>query len=111
MKIYLKKQHILKRFGHGLIQPFTFRLKNSFKPIPEGDLLLRDSFFAPQRYYYEGGMDPLIRGVYGMPAKLKMPREIMNSELTEKLFHITRVISQDLSALNIQVIKLRIIYF
>jgi hypothetical protein len=41
-----------------------------------------------------------------MPAKLKMPREIMNSELTEKLFHITRTISQDLAAINIQVTKI-----
>lgn len=47
-------------------------------------------------------MDPLLRGIFGRPAKLKLPREIMNSELTEHLFHITRVISQDLSALNIQ---------
>jgi peroxidase len=86
-----------------LIQPFTFRLNETFQPIPEGNLLLRDSFFAPQRYFYEGGMDPLIRGLYGVAAKLKMPDEIMNSELTEKLFHITRHISQDLAALNIQV--------
>jgi peroxidase len=86
-----------------LIQPFTFRRNASFQPIPEGDLLLRDSFFAPQRYYHEGGMDPLLRGIYGMPAKLKLPREIMNEELTERLFHIVRHVSQDLSALNIQV--------
>lgn len=65
-------------------------------------MLLRDSFFAPQRYYYEGGMDPLIRGLYGAPAKLKMPKEIMNNELTERLFHIVRSVSQDLASLNIQ---------
>ncbi len=92
------------RFGHALIQPFTFRLNETLQPIPEGNLLLRDSFFAPHLYFYEGGPDPLIRGLFGTPAKLKMPREIMNSELTEKLFHITRTISQDLAALNIQVI-------
>jgi peroxidase len=90
------------RFGHGLIQPFTFRLNESFQPIPEGNLLLRDSFFAPQRYYYEGGMDPLLRGLFGMPAKLKTSKEIMNDELTERLFHIVRSVSQDLAALNIQ---------
>lgn len=44
-----------------------------------------------------------MRGLFGVPAKIKMPREIMNSELTEKLFHVTRIISQDLAALNIQV--------
>lgn len=86
-----------------MIQPFTFRLNETFQPIPEGNILLRDSFFAPQRYYFEGAMDPLLRGLYGVPAKLKMPREIMNSELTERLFHIVRFVSQDLAALNIQV--------
>lgn len=90
------------RFGHALIQPFTFRLNESFQTIPEGHLLLRDSFFAPHKYFYEGGMDPILRGLFATPAKLKMPREIMNSELTEKLFYITRSVSQDLAALNIQ---------
>lgn len=97
------------RFGHALIQPFSFRLNETFQTVREGHLLLRDSFFAPQRYYYGGGIDPLLRGLFGMPAKLKMPREVMNSELTEKLFHITRTISQDLAALNIQVSKFRLI--
>lgn len=85
-----------------MIQPFTFRLNETFQPIPEGNLLLRDSFFAPHRYFFEGGLDPLMRGLYGVPAKLKLPTEIMNSELTEKLFHISRHVSQDLAALNIQ---------
>ena len=97
------------RFGHALIQPFTFRLNETYQPIPEGHLLLRDSFFSPQRFYHEGGQDPLVRGVFGMPAKLKMPREIMNDELTEKLFHITRTISQDLAAINIQVEDLQLL--
>lgn len=52
-----------------------------------------------------------MRGLYGMPAKIKMPREIMNSELTEKLFHITRIISQDLAALNIQVKKMIFFFY
>ncbi|RMZ95290.1 peroxidasin, partial [Brachionus plicatilis] len=90
------------RFGHALIQPFTFRLNGSFQPIPEGNLLLRDSFFAPERYYHEGGIDPILRGLFGVAAKIKLPREIMNSELTEKLFHVSRTIALDLAALNIQ---------
>ena len=92
----------LKRFGHALVQPFTFRLNESFEPIPEGNLQLRDSFFAPHRYYFEGGLDPLIRGLFGVPAKIKTPRQIMNSELTEKLFHLLRHVAQDLASLNIQ---------
>ena len=47
-------------------------------------------------------MDPLIRGLFASPAKLKTSKEIMNNELTEKLFHIVRAVSQDLAALNIQ---------
>lgn len=90
------------RFGHALIQPFTFRLNSSYKQVPEGHLLLRDSFFGTEKYFTEGGMDPILRGLFATPAKLKMPREIMNSELTEMLFHITRSINQDLAALNIQ---------
>ena len=109
---------------------FTFRLNETFEPIKEGNLLLRDSFFAPQRYVYilaylysnlvflfslnyfyhfatlsyllEGGMDPLLRGLFAKQAKLKTPKQIMNSELTERLFHIVRSVSQDLAALNIQ---------
>ena len=85
-----------------MIQPFTYRLNSTFQPIPEGNLLLRDSFFSPQRYFFEGALDPILRGLFGTPAKLKLPTEIMNSELTEKLFHIVRSVSQDLAALNIQ---------
>ncbi len=47
-------------------------------------------------------MDPLLRGLFGKQAKLKTPKEIMNSELTERLFHVVRSVSQDLAALNIQ---------
>ena len=38
-----------------------------------------------------------IKGLFGVPAKIKMPREIVNDELTEKLFHIVRSVSQDLA--------------
>lgn len=90
------------RFGHAMIQPYTFRLNSDFKPIKEGNLLLRDSFFSPERYFFEGALDPILRGLFGVPAKVKLDKEIMNSELTEKLFHIVRSVSQDLAALNIQ---------
>ena len=90
------------RFGHAIVQPYTFRLDKDFKPIKEGNLLLRDSFFSPERYFFEGALDPILRGLFGVPAKLKVAKEIMNSELTEKLFHIVRAVSQDLASLNIQ---------
>lgn len=78
------------RFGHALIQPFTYRLNSSFEPIAQGNLLLRDSFFSPERYFFEGALDPILRGLYATPAKLKRPAEILNTELTERLFYIVR---------------------
>jgi hypothetical protein len=81
---------LLYRFGHALIQPFTYRLNSSFEPIAEGNLLLRDSFFSPERYFFEGALDPILRGLYATPAKLRRSSEILNSELTERLFFIVR---------------------
>ncbi len=83
-------EHFAARFGHALIQPFTYRLNASFEPIPEGNLLLRDSFFSPERYFFEGALDPILRGLYATPAKMRLPTQILNSELTERLFHIVR---------------------
>ncbi|CAF1371927.1 unnamed protein product [Adineta steineri] len=90
------------RFGHGLINPVFYRLNSSLEPIPEGNLLLRDAFFSPWRVKEQGGIDPLVRGMFGVPAKIKLPQQILNVELTERLFHVTRAISLDLAAANIQ---------
>jgi len=90
------------RFGHGLINPVFYRLNSSLEPIPEGNLLLRDAFFSPWRVKEQGGIDPLLRGMFGVPAKVKLPQQILNVELTERLFHVTRAISLDLAAANIQ---------
>ena len=49
-----------------------------------------------------GVYDPLLRGLFGMSAKKRMPDEVMNSELTEKLFSLANVVGQDLASLNIQ---------
>ena len=40
--------------------------------------------------------------MYGVPAKIKLSQQIVNVELTERLFHVTRAISLDLAAANIQ---------
>ncbi|CAF0794048.1 unnamed protein product [Rotaria sordida] len=90
------------RFGHSLINPVFYRLNSSLEPIPEGNLLLRDAFFSPWRVKEQGGIDPLLRGMFGVPAKIKLPQQILNVELTERLFHVTRAISLDLAAANIQ---------
>ena len=58
------------RMGHGLIQPVLQRLNASFMPIRQGDLLLQDAFFSPWRLVEEGGVDPILRGLFAGPAKV-----------------------------------------
>ncbi|XP_053994637.1 peroxidasin [Hylaeus volcanicus] len=90
------------RFGHTLIQPRLERLNEFFQSIPQGPLLLRDAFFSPWRVVEEGGVDPLIRGMFATAAKLKLPEENLNSELTEQLFRTAHAVALDLAAMNIQ---------
>ena len=50
------------------------------------DLPLHKAFFAPWRIVQEGGIDPIIRGLFASSAKKSLPNELINDELTEKLF-------------------------
>ncbi|XP_012286670.1 peroxidasin [Orussus abietinus] len=90
------------RFGHSLIQPELQRLDWSFQSIRQGPLRLRDAFFSPWRLVDEGGVDPLLRGMFATPAKLKLPEQNLNTELTEQLFRIAHAVALDLAAMNIQ---------
>lgn len=92
------------RFGHSLIQPILFRLDDQFQPIADGggNLPLHKAFFSPYRLVEEGGIDPILRGLFAQGAKMRVPNEIMNTELTEKLFALANSIGQDLASLNIQ---------
>ena len=45
------------RFGHSQILPSFRRLDENYEPRPEGELLLRDAFFNPQRLLNDGGTD------------------------------------------------------
>ncbi|CAG9770577.1 unnamed protein product [Ceutorhynchus assimilis] len=89
------------RFGHTLINPVLNRLDWDFNPIREGHLPLHHAFFSPWRITEEGGIDPLLRGMFVTPAKKKLPQENLNTELTEKLFHTAHAVALDLAALNI----------
>ena len=51
------------RFGHSMLSPTIYRLKKNGKPIPQGHLPLRDAFFNPNLLQYEGGIDPILRGL------------------------------------------------
>ncbi|KAG5677506.1 hypothetical protein PVAND_007262 [Polypedilum vanderplanki] len=90
------------RFGHSLINPVLHRLDHNFEPIEQGHLPLRNAFFAPWRVVYEGGVDPLLRGLFTVPAKIKKPEQSLNSELTEHLFTAAHAVSLDLAAMNVQ---------
>ncbi|KAJ8884137.1 hypothetical protein PR048_015994 [Dryococelus australis] len=90
------------RFGHSLINPVLHRLNKTFQPIPEGNLPLHKAFFAPWRLVEEGGIDPLLRGLFYVPAKLKRPTQNLNSDLTEHLFEVAHAVALDLAAMNIQ---------
>lgn len=90
------------RFGHSLIQPQLHRLNETFGSIPQGPLSLRDAFFSPWRLVDEGGVDPLLRGMFATAAKLKLPEQNLNLELTEQLFHTAHAVALDLAAMNIQ---------
>jgi peroxidase len=75
------------RFGHTLINPVLYRLDKDFKEIAAGHLPLHEAFFAPERLLSEGGIDPLLRGLFAVPLKLPVSNQLLNRELTEKLFN------------------------
>eukprot|EP00794_Sanderia_malayensis_P004817 gene4817-5448_t len=78
-------------------------LNASFLPTVHGTLPLHKAFFSPYRLIYEGGVDPLLRGLFGTAAKSRLTTDqVMNSEITERLFEMAHEIALDLAALNIQ---------
>lgn len=89
------------RFGHTLINPILHRFDENWKEIPEGHLPLHKAFFSPWRIVDEGGIDPLLRGLITVAAKLKKPQENLNSDLTEQLFTSAHAVALDLAAMNI----------
>lgn len=49
-----------------------------------------------------GGLDPIVRGLLARPAKLQVQEQLMNEELTERLFVLSNVGTLDLASLNLQ---------
>lgn len=90
------------RFGHTLINPILHRLNSTFQAIPQGHLPLHKAFFSPWRVVDEGGIDPLLRGLFTVPAKVKKPDQNLNRDLTEELFRTAHAVALDLAAMNIQ---------
>ncbi|XP_024116963.1 peroxidasin isoform X4 [Oryzias melastigma] len=90
------------RFGHTLINPVLYRLNEHFQPIPQGHISLHKAFFSPFRIVNEGGIDPLLRGLFGIPGKMRVSTQLLNTELTERLFSMAHAVALDLAAMNVQ---------
>ncbi|KAM3611950.1 uncharacterized protein V6R79_026304 [Siganus canaliculatus] len=91
------------RFAHLMVQPFMFRLDEKYRSHPQfPNVLLHRAFFAPWRIVFEGGLDPVIRGLIGRRAKLNTQEHMMTDELRDRLFEFTFDLALDLGALNMQ---------
>ncbi|XP_012517629.1 PREDICTED: thyroid peroxidase isoform X3 [Propithecus coquereli] len=91
------------RFGHATVHPLVRRLDADFqehRDLPR--LHLRDVFFNPWRLIQEGGLDPLLRGLLASPAKLQVQGQLVNQELTERLFVLPNSSTLDLASINLQ---------
>ncbi|KAG1970807.1 thyroid peroxidase [Pimephales promelas] len=91
------------RFAHLAIQPIISRLDENYQNHPQfSSVPLFEAFFAPWRVIFEGGIDPLLRGLIGRPAKLNTQDHMMVDALRERLFAFTAHIALDLASLNMQ---------
>ncbi|XP_039531388.1 eosinophil peroxidase-like isoform X3 [Pimephales promelas] len=91
------------RFAHLAIQPIISRLDENYQNHPQfPSVPLYEAFFSPWRVIFEGGIDPLLRGLIGRPAKLNTQDHMMVDALRERLFAFTAHIALDLAALNMQ---------
>uniref|UniRef100_A0A0K0FH87 peroxidase n=1 Tax=Strongyloides venezuelensis TaxID=75913 RepID=A0A0K0FH87_STRVS len=81
------------RFGHGMIQEIFKRVDENGKTIGDGALPFSDGVFKSAKILFEGGIDPILRGL--MLQQVKRPHR-MTPAITEKMFGST-----DLGAVNI----------
>ncbi|XP_069020373.1 eosinophil peroxidase isoform X1 [Embiotoca jacksoni] len=91
------------RFAHLAIQPVLSRLDENYREHSQfPSVPLHKAFFAPWRIVFEGGIDPLLRGLIGSPAKLSTQDHMMVDSLRERLFQFVQHLALDLGALNMQ---------
>ncbi|XP_034048398.1 LOW QUALITY PROTEIN: eosinophil peroxidase [Thalassophryne amazonica] len=91
------------RFAHLAIQPVLSRLNVNYREHAQfPSVPLFTAFFAPWRIVFEGGIDPLLRGLIGRPAKLNTQDHMMVNALREKLFQFVMHIALDLGSLNME---------
>ncbi|XP_053709696.1 eosinophil peroxidase-like [Synchiropus splendidus] len=91
------------RFAHLAIQPMLSRLDQDFKEHPQfSNVPLFMAFFTPWRIVFEGGVDPVLRGLIGSPAKLNTQDHMLVEALRNRLFQFVQHITLDLGSLNMQ---------
>ncbi|NOT00509.1 MAG: hypothetical protein HOP29_07765 [Phycisphaerales bacterium] len=88
------------RVGHTMLSPTLKRLNSGNQPIPQGNLALRDAFFAPQRLTGEGGIDPLLRG--GAFNPMQQIDAMIVDDVRNFLFGPPGAGGFDLACLNVQ---------
>ncbi|KAM9810911.1 eosinophil peroxidase-like [Neosynchiropus ocellatus] len=91
------------RFGHVAIQPFLFRLNEKYQDHPTyPSPMLHKALFTPWRIPFEGGLDPILRGLLGGQAKLNAPDSMMPDALRDRMFEFSTNLALDLASLNLQ---------
>ncbi|XP_053142008.1 thyroid peroxidase [Hemicordylus capensis] len=91
------------RFAHAAIHPTIKRLNAQYQSDPSlPNLQLHEAFFTPWRLIKEGGLDPVVRGTLAIAAKLQVQDQLLNEELTKKLFVLSNNGSLDLASLDLQ---------
>lgn len=88
------------RLGHSMLPPQLLRLDRNLREVSYGHLPLRDAFFSPAVILYEGGIDPLLRGLaYQVQQDVDV---FIVDEVRNFLFGAPGAGGFDLASLNIQ---------
>ncbi|XP_042365182.1 eosinophil peroxidase isoform X1 [Plectropomus leopardus] len=91
------------RFAHLAIQPVISRLDANYREdVRFPSVPLFKAFFTPWRLVFEGGIDSVIRGLVGRPAKLNTQDHMMVDALRERLFQFVMHLALDLGSLNME---------
>ncbi|XP_040014373.1 eosinophil peroxidase [Xiphias gladius] len=89
------------RFAHLAIQPVLSRLNADYREHAQfRSVPLFKAFFTPWRIIFEGGIEPLLRGLIARPAKLNTQDHMMVDALRERLFQFVQHLALDLGSLN-----------
>ncbi|KAM6467669.1 myeloperoxidase-like [Liasis olivaceus] len=88
------------RFGHTLVRSTVPRLDSRYQILSQTPL--EEEFFATWRIIRDGGIDPILRGLIGIPAKQLRQDQIVVEALRDRLFQQVSRIGLDLPALNMQ---------